>query len=42
MWLTLLLADKVGMFKYTVVDMFGGAGHNSWEDVNYKNTFFFI
>ncbi|EGR29516.1 oxoglutarate malate translocator protein, putative [Ichthyophthirius multifiliis] len=32
MFISLMLADKFGIFEYTVVDMFSGAGNNSWED----------
>jgi hypothetical protein len=34
MFITLLLAEKAGLFKQTVVDNFSGQGNNSWEDVS--------
>ena len=38
MCITLLLAEKAGLFKQTVVDNFSGQGNNTWEDVNRKDS----
>jgi solute carrier family 25 oxoglutarate transporter 11 len=39
MFLSLGLADSLGMFEYTSVDLWSGAGTNSWEYVIF---FFFF
>jgi len=38
MFITLLLAEKAGLFKQTVVDNFSGQGNNTWEDVMFYST----